>query len=105
MIDAGWSAIRGVGGTDVMSMPAVADWIMQSLVQGYLMSMVRAWLLVFSSCAPSNACERVMSCGVVLGCSTSDCHSCVQVWPKQVNIPFHHSEELEQWQAPLGKLD
>jgi hypothetical protein len=28
-------------------MPAVADWIMQSLVQGYLMSMVRTWLTVF----------------------------------------------------------
>ncbi len=26
---------------DLMSLPAVADWIMQSLVQGYLMDMVR----------------------------------------------------------------
>lgn len=24
------------------------------------------------------------------------------MWPKQVNIPFLHSEELEQWHAPLG---
>lgn len=50
-------------------MPAVADWIMQSLVQGYLMSMVRAWLTLYCL-APSSACERVMKVGMVVDCST-----------------------------------
>lgn len=53
--------------------------------------------------APSDACVRVMhSYGTVMGSSTVNRCLCMQVWPKQVNIPFHHSEELEQWQAPLG---
>lgn len=30
-------------------------------------------------------------------------HVAVQVWPKQVTIPFMRGEELEQWQAPLGE--
>ncbi len=32
--------VRGLGGADLMSMPAVADWIMTSLVQGYIANMV-----------------------------------------------------------------
>lgn len=32
--------VRGLGGADLMSMPAVAEWIMTSLVQGYIANMV-----------------------------------------------------------------
>lgn len=34
--------VRGLGGADLMSLPAVADWIMSSVVSGYVAGMVTA---------------------------------------------------------------
>lgn len=114
---------------DLMSLPAVADWIMQSLVQGYLMGMVqhlhfsgllalrRQLILSREYIGKHASCTKPL-CGDAFGGvhlqlsrlqSGTDLVPCqmapflrLQVWPKQVNIPFLPSEELEQWHAPLG---